>query len=181
MKHGATVTCEATERDSKHAPGLGWRCAEVDCAGVSLVGMLVSLIILGILAYVAVNFLVSPSATVPVVTGTSTAPSATPTTGQPLSSVLHLAVVTACRADFTSVETAISDYRAVSGANPPSGTAWATATLSGGPFLQSWPTGNGAYAIGWNGANVVVTPRSGVASVGNVGTPTPPTGCYAVH
>lgn len=150
-------------------------------AGVSMVSMLVSLVILGVLAYVAINFLTSPSATSPVVPGPSPTSAATPATGQPLSSVLSLAVVTACRADFTSVQTAVSDYRAVSGSNPPAGTAWATATAGGGPFLQSWPTGNGAYAITWNGVNLIVTPRSGVASVGNVGSQTPPTGCYAAR
>ncbi len=142
--------------------------------------MLASLLILGVLAYVSISYLTTPSAVVPTVASSNAAPtSPTPTTAQPLSSVLSLAVVTACRSDFAMVETAMNNYRAVSGSYPPAGSAWATSHLAGGPFLQSWPTGNGAYAIAWNGSSLVVRPRSGVSSVGTVGTPAPPTGCYA--
>jgi hypothetical protein len=134
---------------------------------------------LGILAVIVLtlNFGSSPTPVGTTLPGSALA--ATTTTGpQDIASEQQVAERAACQADFTAIITAASDYRALNGANPPAGTAWATSTSAGGPFIQSWPSVAHAFSLTWNGAIVSVVPAKGRASHGSIGTTSPPTGCF---
>jgi hypothetical protein len=111
------------------------------------------------------------SSTVPGAT-TTTAP-ATPANGA------QEAAVSACQANYQAVETAISDFQSLNGALPAAGTAWATVTDNGGPYLQSWPEAAPYYSITWNGVRLSVNPVRGTPSHGNDGTSSPKSGCFA--
>ena len=83
-------------------------------------------------------------------------------------------------ANVQAVQSAATTYETLNSSKPPAGTAWATATTHGGPFLQSWPAATSEVSVRWSGATVVVTPVHGRTAVGSPGTHTPPTGCYAI-
>ncbi len=145
--------------------------------GSSLLGILSVVGILGILAVIVLtlNFGSTPSTT------GSTVPGATTTTTGPRSigDEQSAAERAACQANFAVLDTAVADYRALNGSNPPAGTRWATSTSAGGPFMQTWPSGAPAYSITWNGTTLSVVPAKGRASQGSVGTASPATGCFA--
>ena len=82
-----------------------------------------------------------------------------------------------CLADVQSVSGALATYEATHTSPPPAGTAWATSSAHGGPYLQSWPAVPG-YAIRWTGSTLIVVPTRGTSSAG-AGTASPPSGCYA--
>lgn len=142
-----------------------------------MVGMLAVLVVLGVLATITLTMTgqSTPSATP---RGDGSASGVTTTTPRTVVSGASLAAIAACRANFATVATAISNYRAVNGANPPPGSAWSTSTTNNGPFLQSWPNGAPYYTINWDGTSVIVTPHVGTRSVGSSGVPAPATGCY---
>ncbi len=150
--------------------------------GTSLVGLLVVLVILGGIAAVTVASLPSSTSTLPTLSTTSTAArtaaaGGTTTTTSP--SIPTAALRTECVANVQSVQTAVQTYETLNTAKPPSGTAWATASLHGGPFLESWPVAPGDYTIRWNGRTLVVTPARGRAATNSAGTTSPPSGCDA--
>jgi hypothetical protein len=98
--------------------------------------------------------------------------------------------VSACNADAKTVETAIAAYQA--DGNPTASLVGSTgqglltgtsATVTGSPFLQSWPSNAGHYTISLNATTageVDVTPKSGTAQAFNTQAASPATGCYAV-
>lgn len=148
--------------------------------GSSLLGILSVVGILGILAVIALtlNFGSSPGPVATTLPGAS--PTTTTTTGpQDIASEQQVADRAACQANFAEINVAVSDYRALNGPNPPAGTAWATSSTGGGPFLQSWPSLTGAFTFTWNGSVVSVVPDKGAASHGTVGTASPASGCFA--
>jgi hypothetical protein len=139
-----------------------------------MLATLLTVIILGVMVVIMLNTLggtTSPGTTIPGAT-TTTAP-ATPANGA------QEAAVSACQANFQALETAISDYRALNGSLPVAGTAWATATDNGGPYLPAWPESAPYYSITWNGTLLSVVPVRGVSSHGDDGTGSPKTGCFA--
>jgi hypothetical protein len=115
----------------------------------------------------------------PVTPPTSSGDGTTTTTPQSVASGASEATLAACEANFAAVSSALAGYRALNGASPPSGAAWATSSANGGPFLAAWPTDVNFYTIVWNGSTLTVVPGTGVASRGSFGTRTPRTGCYA--
>jgi hypothetical protein len=144
-------------------------------AGISLVGTLLVVIILGALAGIALSQTTSsPPSTRH---GGTTVPSTTP---KDVGSDASAASLASCEANFTTVESAVESYLAMNGAKPPAGTAWATAG-AGGPLLEAWPQVPSQYAISWNGEVLSVVPAHGTPSHGSYGTATPRTGCYAVR
>jgi hypothetical protein len=83
--------------------------------------------------------------------------------------------------NYLAIETVLGEYRALNGALPPAGSAWATSPTHGGPYLQQWPESVRYYTITWNGDELSVSPARGVASHGSYGTHTPVTGCFAAQ
>lgn len=147
--------------------------------GSSLLGILSVVATLGILAVIVltVNFGSTPSSVGTTVPGSSRT---TTTTGpQDIASEQSVAERAACQSNFTAISTAITDYRTLNGSNPPAGTAWATSTSGGGPYIQTWPSGAPAYTLTWNGTTLSVVPKKGLASHGSPGTTSPATGCFA--
>jgi hypothetical protein len=145
--------------------------------GVAMLGILLTVIVLGIMVVIMLKTLGGPSdaTTSP---GATTLPGATTTTVTPESGAQE-AAVSACQANFQAIETALGDYRALNGSLPAAGDAWATATANGGPYLQVWPESAPYYSITWNGAQLSVVPVRGASSHGSVGTSTPKSGCFA--
>jgi hypothetical protein len=142
-----------------------------------MLATLVTLIILAVMVVVMFNTLGgSPSGSG---TGT-TIPGATTTTlpATPASGA-QAAAVTACQANYQALETALTDYRSLNGSLPEAGTAWATSTANGGPYLQAWPESALYYSITWNGAQLSVIPVRGASSHGSDGTSSPKSGCFA--
>ncbi|MFZ1063200.1 MAG: hypothetical protein WAN30_06990 [Acidimicrobiales bacterium] len=93
--------------------------------------------------------------------------------------IVTQAAISACEADYSSIETAIVTYFSDNGKPPGPGTSWATSNPNGAPIMQSWPSGAPNFTFTWNGTVLIVTPRYGPASSDSVGTSTPRTGCYA--
>jgi hypothetical protein len=145
--------------------------------GSSLLGILSVVATLGILAVIVLtlNFGSSPA---PVGTTLAGSPPTTTTGPQNIASEQQVADRAACQADFTALSTAMADYRALNGSNPPAGVAWATSTSAGGPYLQSWPSLAPAFSLTWNGTVLSVVPAKGRASHGSFGTTSPATGCF---
>jgi hypothetical protein len=148
-----------------------------DERGIAMLATLITLIILGVMVVVMFNTLSgSPSATGTSTTvpgATSTTAPATPANGA------QEAAVSACQANYQSLETALSDYQSLNGSLPAAGTAWSTAAVNGGPYLQAWPESAPYYSITWNGAQLSVNPLRGASSHGDDGTSSPKTGCFA--
>jgi hypothetical protein len=146
--------------------------------GSSLLGILSVVATLGILAVIVLtlNFGSTPSQPRTSVGGS---PPTTTTAPANIASEQQVADRVACQADFTVITTAVADYRALNGSNPPAGIAWATSTNGGGPFIQSWPSLAHAFTFSWNGTTLNVVPVKGRASHASAGTTSPPTGCFA--
>jgi len=145
--------------------------------GVSMIATLIVVVILGVLVSIAL----SSGHGAPPPASDSGSPTTTTTTTSNIGAVATEATVTACQANYATINTAVQDYRAVNGVAPPAGTAWATSSAMGGPLLQSWPTDAKYYSITWNGKVVSVVPVQGVASHGTYGTASPATGCFAAY
>jgi hypothetical protein len=138
------------------------------------------LVILGVTAGIVVSALPSTtSVTLPTEKATSTTTKTSgPTTTTTTRTIISAAAVAECTADVKTIQLAEQAYAAEHGAPPPAGSAWATASAGGGPFLHSWPSAPGQFTVRWTGAALVVTPVHGRAATGT-GTAAPPTGCYA--
>jgi hypothetical protein len=140
----------------------------------SLLGILTVVLLLGGIAAFAVTQV--PTAGIGTTTTSNGPGGVTQTTSLPSSSVL----VAECVYDYATVAAALSDYETLNGAPPRAGTSWATSTTAPGPYVQSWPQGEGRFAIRWNGTSLVVVPARGAASVGSSGATSPPSGCEAL-
>jgi hypothetical protein len=141
-----------------------------------MVSMLIVVVILGALAAIVLTSSPGPTTSGTVATGS---PTTTTTTPQSIAGVVPPAQTSACEADFASLETAIGTYRTLNGGSPAPGTAWATSTANGGPFVQAWPSGAPNFSITWNGSQLSVLPKKGAASHGSYGSSSPVTGCFA--
>lgn len=153
--------------------------------GSSLAGLIVAVLVMGVAAAVVVSQLGSTTVPTLATTTTSSRPGTTTTTSRTTTSstvltVIGQALVTECDSDYSALAAAILDYETLNGAPPAAGTAWATSRAKGGPYVQSWPSGEGRFAIRWNATSLEVVPTRGTASVGSAGTPSPPTGCDAL-
>jgi len=148
-------------------------------SGVAMIGTLAVVIILGILVTIVLssNHPSTPSTTLG--TTSSGAPVTTTTVPQSVGGAAQEAAISTCQLDFQAVTTALMDYRALNGAYPAEGIAWATSSAMGGPYMQSWPDGRPYFTISWNGTALGVVPFRGTASHGSIGTSTPVTGCFA--
>ncbi len=146
--------------------------------GVGMISTLAVVVILGVIVTIVISNGGTPSTPK---TNLSGAPSGTTTTGpSSIGSDAKAAAISSCLGNFAIVESAISDYQTLENSTPPAGTTWATSSSSG-PILQSWPSDPPYYALSWNGHELSVIPgHGGVASHGNTGTSSPPTGCHAV-
>jgi hypothetical protein len=142
-----------------------------------MIATLLTLIILGVMAVIMLNTLGGS----PAGTGTTTSTPGVTVTTAPTTPEggADEAAVASCHANYLAIETALAEYRALNGASPSAGTGWATASASGGPFLQAWPETAPYYSITWNGAQLSVVPVRGAASHGSDGTSSPKSGCYA--
>ncbi|NNN00441.1 MAG: hypothetical protein HKL86_01255 [Acidimicrobiaceae bacterium] len=140
--------------------------------GASLIGLLSVVLILGVLAVIVLSS--SPSS--PPLTSKSTGPGLTAPNSP--SSGASLASLTACKTDFLALSLAVTNFRALNGANPPRGTSWATTPAASGAIMQSWPSLVG-FSFTWTGSTINVVPKHGVPSMGDYGSAAPPTGCYA--
>jgi type II secretory pathway pseudopilin PulG len=153
---------------------VGERCSE---RGVAMLSTLIVVIILGVLATVVLTH--SPGSKPASPANSSIVATTTiSTTPKSIGTEAQLAALSGCASNYLDVSTAVQTYDVENGSMPPAGSAWATSTSGGGPFLQSWPSDPKYYAIDWNGTTIDVIPAKGVASHGSMGTTTPPTGCY---
>jgi len=131
--------------------------------GFTLIELLIVIVVLGILAAVVVFALGG-------------------VTGQSAQS--------ACNADAKTVETAVAAYEADGNAASALTTAAGpglltstSASVTGSPFLQSWPNNAAHYTVTFDGTTagqVDVTPKGGAAQDYNTQTASPATGCYKV-
>jgi len=137
-------------------------------AGVSLVGSLSVVLILGVMAVFAMSG--TPTVILPSTSSTTAATPMVPASGS------SLATVTACRADYLTLAVALAAYRNLDGVTPPAGRTWVTSGSAA--LIHSWPKLSG-FTFSWNGALLSVLPDAGVASHGGYGTSAPATGCYA--
>jgi len=154
-------------------------CSDETERGSSLLGILSVVATLGILAIIALTFTLGSSPSSPK-TSVGGSPGTTTTSGpQDVASEQSVAERVACQANFTVVSTAVTEYRSLNASNPPAGTAWAASASTGGPYMQSWPSGAPAYRLTWNGTTLSVVPTKGIASHGSAGTSSPATGCFA--
>jgi len=144
--------------------------------GFAMVATLMVVLVLGVLATVA---LTAHFGSTPTTTGPSLPPAQTTTVPSNPGSAARTAAVSACEADFALVTSAVANYRALNGVDPPTGRAWATSTSHGGPFLQSWPSDAQYFSLSWNGASLSVVPTKGMASHGSFGVRSPASGCFA--
>lgn len=173
MKGGPVVSSSKGRR-----PLEGWGSDDRE-RGSSLLGILSVVATLGILAVIVLTLNLGSS---PAPSGTTLPGSPSTTTTavpQDISSEQQVADRAACEANYAAITTAVSDYSALNGSNPPSGVAWATSASEGGPFLQSWPSLARAFSFTWNGDVVSVVPVKGTPSHGTDGSPSPATGCFA--
>lgn len=141
-----------------------------------MLGLLVVVAILGVLAAFALSG--SPGTT-PKAVGNAMPTGSDTTSPRNVASGAQEATVAGCQANYATIARAIGTYRALNGAAPPAGTSWASATVKGGPFLQSWPSDAKSYTITWNGSTLNVLPVHGLASHGSYGTSSPASGCFA--
>ena len=137
-------------------------------SGIALVATLASLIIVAILVVLVLS---RTSSTPPITLSPGT------TLDASAGNVSRLATQAACEANFETVSGALNTYVTLHGANPPEGTAWATASTDG-PLLRAWPSQSG-FAITWNGVALGVRPAHGSASVGSAGEASRHDGCFA--
>ena len=145
--------------------------------GSALLGMLLSVIVLGVMVVIMLNTLGgSPSGT-----GTGTTIPGATTTTEPATaeSGAQEAAASACQANYLAIATALADYRSLNGSWPAAGATWATAAANGGPYLQVWPERAPYYSITWNGAQLSVIPVRGASSHGSDGASSPKSGCFA--
>jgi hypothetical protein len=141
-----------------------------------MVSTLAVVVILGVIVTVVIsNGPSGPKSTV----GGSVVGTTTTTSVKSIGNDATASAISACLANYTEVNTALTYYRTLNGASPPAGTAWATSTTNGSALIDSWPSGLPRYRITWNGVQLGVIPQHGASSHGTAGVSSPPTGCYA--
>ena len=148
-------------------------------SGVAMIGTLAVVIILGILVTIVLSTKTPSTPNTTQETSSSGALVTTTTVPQSVGSAAQQAAVSTCQLNFQAITTALTDYHALNGSNPAAGTAWATSSAKGGPYMQSWPNGRPYYSLEWNGTILSVVPVRGSASHGSIGTSAPATGCFA--
>jgi hypothetical protein len=144
--------------------------------GYALIGMLIVVVILGVLATIVLSSTLGSTGPGSVA---KISPGPTTTTPPSIASGARQSAVSACEVDFQSVETALRTYRALNGVLAPPGSAWATSSSRGGPFMQAWPSDAPNFSLIWNGSTLSVVPTNGTASHGSYGTRSPASGCFA--
>jgi hypothetical protein len=132
--------------------------------------------ILGIL--VAITLSLSLGTSAPPTHAPSDSSATTTTVPKDAASGATEATLSACEANFATVDSAVQTYQALNGSYPPAGTAWATPGVNGDGLLQSWPSAP-SYAIVWNGRELSVIPAHGAVARGSAGSRALKTGCYA--
>ncbi len=167
-----------------HPSGADWRrCQEIGSPrsrserGVTMLSTVIVVVILGIVGTVAVTS--RPSSLPSSPPDKPSSPTSVAPTAKTVGSDTQVSTLAACEANFATISTALSTYRALHGAPPPEGTAWATSSVGGAPILHSLATSANGYQIEWNGVTLNVVPTTGTPSRGSIGTPSPPTGCFA--
>jgi len=148
-------------------------------SGVAMIGTLAVVIILGIVVTIVLTTNKPAAQNTTQETTSSGALVTTTTVPTSVGSAAQQAAVSTCQLNFQAVTTALTDYEAFNGSNPAAGTAWATSSALGGPYMQSWPNGHPYYTLQWNGSALSVVPFRGTASHGSIGTSAPATGCFA--
>jgi len=108
----------------------------LDEKGFSLISLLLVVMILGIMMALTLESLNGTGLTSSGTGGSSTTLSIPKGAGD----VVAQAQISACEADFSSVETAIVTYYSDNGKPPGAGTTWATHNPYGSPIMQSWPS-----------------------------------------
>ncbi len=143
--------------------------------GFSLISLLIVVIILGVMMTLTIDSLDGTG----LPSSPSNATTTLPSTPSGANTVITQAQVAACKADFSTIETALVTYLSDNGRPPGAGTTWATSNPNGAPILSAWPSGAPNFTFAWNGTNLEVIPAHGNASYDSLGTSSPPTGCYA--
>jgi hypothetical protein len=141
-----------------------------------MLSTLIVVIILGVIVTIAIANRPTPNAT--SASGTVANTATTTATAKTIGSDAQASAVAACQANFVTISTAISTYRALNGSPPPAGTAWVTSASHGNEILQSWPITAGARLV-WDGTTLSVFPTRGAPSHESWGTPSPESGCFA--
>ena len=139
-----------------------------------MIGLIVVVAILAIIAAIADSATSSTAPTITVATTTGGSAATPPST----ESFTSAATAAACAADFQGISLALQLYQGSHGALPPAGTAWATSSGEGGPYLPSWPAPKG-FMLSWDGTVLSVVPSVGTPSHGSAGAVAPPTGCFS--
>ncbi|MFI5035763.1 MAG: hypothetical protein ACHQFZ_06120 [Acidimicrobiales bacterium] len=143
---------------------------------MAMVATLMVVVILAVMVSIALS---AGSGPTPHGTSVANGPTTSTTAASNASQDFRSARVSQCQADYQSLKTALATYRALNGAYPPAGTAWATSSANGGPYLQSWPTDAKHFTISWNGSSLNVVPYRGLAARGSDGSRSPASGCFA--
>ncbi len=146
--------------------------------GSSLVAILSVVAILGIL--VALTLSLSLGTSTPTTLEPVHSNATTTTAPKDVASGATEATLASCEANFTIVESAVENYRALNGSYPPAGTAWATSDANGEQLMQSWPSAPSSYRITWDGHELSVIPVRGAPAQGSFGSQALKTGCYAL-
>jgi hypothetical protein len=143
-----------------------------------MIGLLLVVLILGLMAAVTLNSL-GFSNSIP---SSLRAPHSTSPAGgtADINQLSSPALVAACLADYVEISTAEQVYAALNSSPPSSGTSWAISLPVGQSQLATWPDGGKHFRIIWNGKAIEVRPHKGLESIGNAGSATERTGCYAV-
>ncbi|MGA2432200.1 MAG: hypothetical protein ABSG09_01945 [Acidimicrobiales bacterium] len=142
--------------------------------GFSLISLLLVLIILGVMMVLAIDSLDQTG----LPASGSRGSTSTLASSKGAGGIVTQAEVSACEADYSSIETAIVTYFSDNGKPPGPGTTWATSNPSGEPIMPSWPTSRD-FSFTWNGTVLTIQPRYGPSSSDSLGTASPRTGCYA--
>jgi len=142
--------------------------------GFSLISLLIVVIILGVMMTLTIDSLDGTG-----IPNSSNGTTTIPSTPSGANDVITQAQIDVCKADFSSIETALVTYLSDNGKPPGPGTSWATSNPNGAPILAAWPSEAPNFTFTWSGTTLGVIPEQGTASYDSFGTSSPPTGCYA--
>ena len=114
---------------------MSWRTPrrERNDRGFSLISLLIVLIILGVMMALTIDGLNGTGLPTPPTSGSTSGVTTTGGAG----GIITQAAVSACEADYSSIESAIVTYFSDNGKPPGPGTTWATTNPYGAPIMQS--------------------------------------------